>query len=79
MKVYTFTDEDVSSCGGVMFAAVYRSLASLIEGEAAWEEATGKCGDDSLYEDGYGPLCEDCHESLAISSLGGGRDEEEEN
>ena len=42
-------------------------------------EPTGKCGDDSLFEDGYGPLCEDCQESLAISSLGGGRDEEEEN
>ena len=41
-------------------------------------EPTGHCGDDSLFEDGYGPLCEDCHESLAISSLGGGRDEEEE-
>lgn len=39
-------------------------------------ELTGKCGEDSLFEDGYGPLCEDCHESLAISSLGGGRDEE---
>ena len=39
-------------------------------------EPTGKCGDDSLYEDGYGPLCEDCHESLAISSLGEGCDEE---
>ena len=41
-------------------------------------EPTGKCGDDSLFEDGYGPLCEDCYESLAISSLGGGRDKEEE-
>lgn len=41
-------------------------------------EPTGKCGDDSLFEDGYGPLCEDCQESLAISSLGGGRDKEEE-
>ena len=40
-------------------------------------EPTGKCGDDSLFEDGYGPLCENCYESLAISSLGGGRDEEE--
>ena len=35
MKVYTFTDEDVSLCGGIMFAAVYRALASLIEGESA--------------------------------------------
>ena len=35
MKVYTFTGEDVSLCGGIMFAAVYRELASLIEGESA--------------------------------------------
>ena len=34
MKVYTFTDDDVSLCG-IMFAAVYRALASLIEGESA--------------------------------------------
>ena len=39
-------------------------------------EMTGNCGDNSLFEDGYGPLCEDCHESLAVSSLGEGCDEE---
>ena len=82
----------VSLSGGKDSTATRRgapasSQEDLAEGEEMKErelcivcgEPTGKCGDDSLFEDGYGPLCEDCHESLAISSLGGGRDEEEEN